>query len=172
MRPLPRGIFHNAFQLPALEVANPTGLLDLAVSEVRMSSLHKSHSRLNTSSSSSSAGFVQPDWHCISAEALERANETFKSIATDETQSISIYRMDEVLQQLGLNLTSADIIEIINQLEVKDTFDISFSETVEIATFIHEQKMSLFRGMADNESHFVQNDTAAAAVVGDNIPSF
>jgi hypothetical protein len=47
-----------------------------------------------------------------------------------------------VHSQLGLSLNASDVTEIITQLELKDTLDVSFAEVVEIATFIHEQKVT------------------------------
>ena len=64
----------------------------------------------------------------------------FNSLLAPGKQGISIYRIEDVLHELGLNLNSNDITEIITQLELKDTLDVSFTEAVEIASYIHEQK--------------------------------
>lgn len=131
VRPLPKGVFHNKFQLPSLTLADSDKVLDVAVSEVRMNSLNKSHSA------------TRLPQNLISKVALEAADAAFNRIAQEEgtPHAVSIYHMGEVLLQLGLNLTEADIRDIVEQLEVKDTMEVSFSEAVEIATFIHEQKM-------------------------------
>lgn len=123
-------MYHNEFQLPGLTLANPEGLIDLAVSEVRMNSVHHTAHNDNTSQS-----YIRP-------YALEKAHKMFNSLLAPGKQGISIYRLEEVLHELGLNLTSSDITEIISQLELKDTLDVSFTEAVEIASYIHEQKAS------------------------------
>ena len=61
------------------------------------------------------------------------------SSSSNSQQTISIYQMGEVLEQLGLNITSEDIDEIVVQLEMKEANDISFSEAVEVAIYIHER---------------------------------
>jgi hypothetical protein len=140
MRLLPKGMVHNDFQLPDLKLADPTGLIDIAVSDVRMNSLHNSHGGMQQmesleQTSSYAHAYIQP-------HALEKAHALFNSICVTGTHAISIYRLADVLYELGLNLGAHDITEIISQLELKDTLDLSFAEAVEIATFIHEQKAS------------------------------
>jgi Ca2+-binding EF-hand superfamily protein len=133
VRLLPKGMYHNEFQLPGLTLADPTGLIDLAVSEVRMNSVHR-----NKHDSSSKQTFIRP-------QALEKAQKVFNSIVPAGKQGVSIYRLGEVLLELGLNLNASDVTEIVSQLELKDTLDVSFAEAVEIATYIHEQKNAAHR---------------------------
>jgi Ca2+-binding EF-hand superfamily protein len=127
-RLLPKGLYQNEFQLPGLTLANPTKIIDIAVSDVRMNSLHKA--------------YAQEGAQVIRPESLEQALVVFNNITRGDNHVISIYQITDVMHELGLSLTAADIQEIITQLEVKDTMELSFAETVEIATFIHEQKQS------------------------------
>ncbi|KAJ1436081.1 hypothetical protein B484DRAFT_325311 [Ochromonadaceae sp. CCMP2298] len=129
-RLLPKGIFQNEFLLPGLTLANPTKIIDIAVSDVRMNSLHKSYAQED-----SGQVYIRP-------EALEHALAVFNKITRGDSHVISIYEITDVMHELGLNLSSSDIQEIITQLQVKDTMELSFAEAVEIATFIHEQKLS------------------------------
>lgn len=129
-------MFHNEFQLPTLTLADPTGLLDLAVSDVRMNSVHQS----THLEGSVKAAFIRP-------YALEQALKVFNSLTERGKPGVlSIYRLHDVLHELGLNLNASDVTEIITQLELKDTRDVSFAEAVEIATYIHEQKLEMQRG--------------------------
>jgi Ca2+-binding EF-hand superfamily protein len=134
VRLLPKGMYHNEFQLPSLTLADPTGLIDLAVSEVRMNSVHRNQRE----SSSKQQAFIRP-------LALEKAQKVFNSIMPPGKQGVSIYRLGEVLSELGLNLNASDVTEIVSQLELKDTLDVSFAEAVEIAAYIHEQKSAAQR---------------------------
>ena len=132
MRLLPKGLYHNDFQLPGLTLADPNGIIDIAVSDVRMNSVHRPYELEGGAKQS----YIRP-------HALEKAHKIFKSVASkSDQQVISIYRLAEVLYELGLDLNASDIAEITAQLELKDTLDISFAEAVEIATYIHEQKQA------------------------------
>ena len=71
----------------------------------------------------------------IFKENLERAQKAFQQIAGDNL-TISIFRLGEVLNEFGLTITSADIDDIIQQLEMKDAMDVSFSEAVDIANYL------------------------------------
>lgn len=136
MRLLPKGMFHNEFKLPGLTLADPNGIIDIAVSDVRMQSIRRSHA----GPEDGAEGIYSTQ---IPAQALEKARKVFHSLTnSSEAQSISIYRLADVLYELGLSLTAADITEIVTQLELKDTLDVSFSEAVEIASYIHEQKLT------------------------------
>ncbi len=134
MRLLPKGLFHNEFKLPGLTLADPTGIIDIAVSDVRMQSIRKSHAGPEDGAD----GIYSTQ---IPAQSLERARKVFHNLSNEATQTISIYRLADVLYELGLSLGAADITEIVSQLELKDTLDVSFSEAVEIASYIHEQKL-------------------------------
>lgn len=122
-------MYYNEFQLPSLKLADPTGIIDLAVSDVRMNSVN--HAEANTSQ----RAYIRP-------YALERAHKVFNASLDAGKTGVSIYRLSDVLQELNLNLSAADVTEIISQLELKDTLDVSFAEAVEIATYIHEQKLA------------------------------
>jgi len=140
VRLLPKGMFHNEFKLPGLTLADPTGIIDIAVSDVRMQSIRRSHA----SPEDGAEGIYSTQ---IPAQSLERARKVFHGLTngngnSNEAQTISIYRLADVLYELGLSLTAADITEIVTQLELKDTLDVSFSEAVEIASYIHEQKLT------------------------------
>lgn len=132
VRLLPKGLYHNDFQLPGLTLADPNEVIDIAVSDVRMNSVHKSHG----TEEGNKQTYIRP-------YALEKAHKIFKSVSSKaDQQVISIYRLSEVLFELGLDLNASDVAEITAQLELKDTLDISFAEAVEIATYIHEQKQA------------------------------
>jgi Ca2+-binding EF-hand superfamily protein len=129
-------MFHNEFQLPSLTLADPTGVIDLAVSDVRMNSVHHT----TDLGDSAKAAFIRP-------YALERAHKVFNSLTErGKPGLLSIYRLNDVLHELGLDLNASDVTEVITQLELKDTMDVSFAEAVEIATYIHEQKLEAQRG--------------------------
>ena len=132
VRLLPKGMYHNEFQLPGLTLADANGIIDVAVSEVRMSSLHHNTNEISTSMKCST--YIRP-------YALERAHKVYNSMIQQGKSGVSIYRLSEVLSELGLNMSTADVTEIVAQLELKDTLEVSFAEAVEIATYIHEQKM-------------------------------
>lgn len=131
VRLLPKGLNHNDFKLPGLTLADPNEVIDIAVSDVRMNSVHRNEVEEGTRQS-----YIRP-------YALEKAHKVFKSVASKvDKQVISIYRLSEVLFELGLDLNASDVAEITSQLELKDTLDISFAEAVEIASYIHEQKQA------------------------------
>jgi hypothetical protein len=134
VRPLPKGLYHNEFNLPELGLANPRGIVDLAVSEVRMNSLNKSFTRLSTPFSVINTGNME----C----AKERFHELNSAQGESQSETISIYQSKPVFAELGLNLSAADIDDIIGQLELRDSLDISFTEVVEIAAYIHGEKTS------------------------------
>lgn len=68
-------------------------------------------------------------------ENMERAQKAFQRIAGDSS-TISIFRLGEVLNEFGLTITNTDIDDIIQQLEMKDAMDVSFSEAVDIANYL------------------------------------
>lgn len=142
-RLLPKGLYHNEFQLPSLTLADPTGLIDLAVSDVRMNSVHHAAA---FEEGGSGGGSVKPSF--IRPYALERALKVFNSLTeVGKLGVLSIYRLGDVLYELGLSLNATDVTEVIAQLELKDTLDVSFAEAVEIATYIHEQKLETQRNV-------------------------
>jgi len=134
VRPLPKGIYYNEFSLPSLGLANPRQILDLAISEVRMNSLNKSFVRQSTPCS------------VINPRNMEAAKLKFQEFCRTEggggvdCDTISIYQSKPIFNELGLNVSVTDIDDIIEQLQIKDTVDISFAEVVEIATYIHSEK--------------------------------
>jgi hypothetical protein len=132
VRPLPKGLYHNEFSLPELGLANPRGIVDLAVSEVRLSSLNKSFTRLST------------PFSAINTSNMECAKERFQELNSaqgeGQSETVSIYQSKAVFAELGLNLSAADIDDIIGQLELRDSLQISFTEVVEIAAYIHGEK--------------------------------
>lgn len=132
LRPLPKGIRANEFELPPLYLANPNGVLDIIVSEIRMDALHRGHSR----------GYQpeQPVELIIDQQSLEQANKVFNELSNPDTNLMPAYRIGDVLHELGLYLSDQDIYEVITQLKIPEYLEISFSETVEIGTYIHEQR--------------------------------
>lgn len=115
---MPKGLYLNDFSIPELGIANPKGIIDIATSEVRLKSLEKN-------------GGVSA---AITKDNLEKANEIFSSYAADGL--ITLDYLGGVLYALGLKLSDFDVNEIINQLELKDTQDVSFTEAVEIAAYV------------------------------------
>ena len=51
---------------------------------------------------------------------------------------MSIFDLEDVFLQFGLDLTSENIREIIVQLEANETLAVTFGEVMEIATYITE----------------------------------
>lgn len=150
-------MYHNEFSLPCLGLANSAAIVDVAISDVRLRSLNKSYSQLNAQSSTLHSNDYEADNEImnersatrnvqIRPESLEKANKVFNSLATVDSgmqvRVVSIYKIAEVLNELGLNISEPDIEDIVGQLQMEETLDVSFSEAVEIATFIHAQKLS------------------------------
>ena len=133
LKPLPKGIRVNEFELPSLYLANPNGVLDVVVSEIRMDALHRGHSRGGYPSE-------QPVQIVIDQESLEQANKVFNELANPDTNLMPAYRIGDVLHELGLYLSDQDIYDVVTQLKIPEYLEISFSETVEIGTYIHEQR--------------------------------
>lgn len=116
-----------AYGLPELALADPASVIDRSLAEVRMSKLQNS-----TLHDTPNFGGV------IEAEYLDKALAVFNELSEDQ-ETIMIFKLGEVLKHLGLNILPEDINEIITQLEMKDAMDVSFSEAVEIAIYIHER---------------------------------
>lgn len=128
VRPPPKGVFHNPFSLPELALKNPRNVMELAISEVRIESLNKS--------------LTKPDGERLTLDPadLQRAKFIFTKLSGEESSTISIYSLAEVFKHLGLDLHEKDINEIIQQLELTESLEVSFAEVVEIAAFVHGQK--------------------------------
>lgn len=130
VRPLAKGMFYNEFSLPELGLHNSRGVVDMAISEVRMNSLNKSLVRLSTPQVK------------INTDLVNIAREKFY-LLTKGGETLSIYETKVVFSDLGLNVTQEDIDDIIEQLQLTDTLEISFTELVELAAYIHEQRQAL-----------------------------
>eukprot|EP01038_Epipyxis_sp_PR26KG_P006768 gene6768-9271_t len=126
--PLPKGLYANEFELPSLGLANPNLIINVAVSEVRVNSLKQSSNQDLGSTIS-----------IIPHEYLERANIVFNNIVSKGSDTIPIFELQPVFNEFGLQLNTYDINEIIYQLELKDTQEITFAEVVEIASFIKRE---------------------------------
>ena len=130
VRPLAKGMFYNEFNLPELALSNSRSVVDMAISEVRMNSLNKSLVRLST-----------PQVR-INTDLIDVAREKFY-LLTKGGETLSIYESKVVFGDLGLMVTQEDIDDIIEQLQMSETLDISFTELVELAAYIHEQRQQL-----------------------------
>jgi len=130
VRPLSKGNYYNEFTLPVLGLDNPRSVVDMAISEVRVQSLNKSFVRLSTPQVK------------INTALMDTARVKFYELTAGQ-ETVSIYEAKPVFTELGLNVTSEDIDDIIEQLQLSEMLDISFTELVELASYIHEQRQEL-----------------------------
>ena len=125
-------MFVNEYDLPELKLADSTKVLYDAIAETRV---------LKAPKSSRGYDFQQQmedrkgELQFLFKENVDRAQKVFQEIAGDKP-IISIFRLGAVLNEFGLTITNADIDDIIQQLEMKDTMDVSFSEAVDIANYL------------------------------------
>lgn len=87
-----------------------------------------------------------PSEQSINPRNLEAAKTRFHELAAAqgdaESDTVSIHQSRPVFNELGLNLSGADVDAIIGQLALQDSLHISFAELVEIAVYIHGEKLS------------------------------
>lgn len=60
----------------------------------------------------------------------------FSQLDTEGTGLVSVYSLSLLFNELNLSLTSDDMSNILRQLDFGDSSDISFSEAIDIATFL------------------------------------
>lgn len=124
-------MFLNAYDLPELQLANPTQVLSKAASQLKLSEALKADEiPYNESGDGPARGEM-----LLFRESMERAEEIFNEIAYGKP-TISIFRLGMILREFGLTITNSDVDDIVAQLEMKDAMDITFSEAIDIANFL------------------------------------
>lgn len=133
MRPLPKGMFYNDFGLPELSLANPQHVLSSAVGKVRREAL----------------GEDMPSPDSLDQEVLDRMRECFDSLIVQGTQSISIHDLAKVLSELHFIVDPRDVQDIVQQLEEKESYELTFGDVTDIAVFI-QSNMALSPSVTRN----------------------
>lgn len=126
-------MFVNEYDLPELKLADSTKVLYDATEEARILKAPKSSSGEYDFQQQMEDG--KGEFFFLFKENVDRAQKVFQDIAGDKP-TISIFRIGAVLSEFGLRITNADIDDIIQQLEMKDAMDVSFSEAVDIANYL------------------------------------
>ena len=108
------------YTLPGLELQNSRAVLDFSISQIRLEASERRGLASNN----------------ISNESLERAKEAFLAIDTENCGLISIYNLQGVFMELGLNLTDNDLSTVVSDLELDDDAKLSFPEMIDIVNFI------------------------------------
>lgn len=127
-RPLPKGIYANDFTLPSLGLAKPDEVLDVAVSQIRLSSINKTLSRTET------------PLLTISADQMAEAESVFHSLVVNHSGTIEVHDVEAVLVAMGLLLDRSDLDGIVDQLLKKDAHYLSFADITEIAAFMQQMQ--------------------------------
>lgn len=133
---LPKGMYSNNFALPELGLANPESIVEMATSDVRMARVNRDSGGDTYGRLSFSRGGLNPD-------TIHQAHDLFNSLPMDTLETVSIFDLEDVFLQFGLDLSPENISEIIVQLEQNETLRVTFNEVVEIATYIKESASSI-----------------------------
>eukprot|EP00981_Chlorochromonas_danica_P010590 scaffold3290_cov165-Ochromonas_danica.AAC.33 len=120
VRPLPKGLFFNDFQMPGLALADPQSVLSSAVVAVRSEA---------ASNRDSEAWQLELD-----DETKERLKESFESFA--KMHHISVHDLPKVLSEARFIIDPRDIEDIVSQLQEKETHDLSVEDVLDIASFL------------------------------------
>lgn len=122
-------MFVNEYDLPELKLSDPAKVLSAASTELRLRGAAPIDDFDFAQSAEGAAPFL------LQRESVDNAQKVFYNISNGK-HTISIFRLGEVLNEFGLTINSNDVNDIIQQLEMKETMDITFSEAIDIANFI------------------------------------
>lgn len=113
----------EVYNLPELAVANPKVILDSAVADVRLSNAGRRG--------------IGSDNYVLSPDVIDLARNSFNMLDYNSTGVVSIYALGGVFSELGLSLTPDDMKDILADLDLDGTADISFPEVCDIAVFLY-----------------------------------
>jgi hypothetical protein len=108
------------FDLPELQLDKPKAILDMSIADVRLSNVSRRGIGNNY----------------IDEISYNNAKKMFSQLDTEGTGLVSVYSLSLLFNELNLSLTSDDMTNILRQLDFGDSSDISFSEAIDIATFL------------------------------------
>ena len=109
----------SGFALPELMLKHTRAVLDTTIAETR----------------NVRASFRGVDVAAIDSETIRAAEEVFEQVDEGCTGLVRFMDLFPVLEALGVVLQEADIMELMNVLEIHEETEISFPEAVDIASF-------------------------------------